>query len=221
MGYDVRLGYRGLPIYLQFKLSDWLSRGRAKYLRYYRRPYYRIPIASRRRSNQHNLLKDLADAGEEHIYYVAPLFHRLEEFNDAYVANQMTQRSNWFPLHGLPRLVDDEEHDVTFNDSSSFNWHTLEGEHYLEGKRIDLDVSAGRLLATVQGDFERGDLRRIDSEFVRGLRAKLLSGLAEQGVLGLPRLPAEMPSLVDGLRDIRFLLTTFYSVAMVILRRAP
>ena len=110
---------------------------------------------------------------------------------------------------------------MTFTDSSSFNWHTLEGKGYLEGELINLDVSSDRLLGAVRDHFERDDLHRIDENFVRELRGELLSSFGAQGFRRLPRLPVDMPSVREGLRDIRLLLTTYYSVEMVILRRTP
>ena len=98
LGYDVKLSYPGYPIFLQFKLSDWLSRNPAKYFGYYDRPYYRIPITRRAHSRQHNLLKGLADGGEQHVYYVAPQFHTIEEFDDAYSSSSIMQKSRWMPL---------------------------------------------------------------------------------------------------------------------------
>lgn len=116
-------------------------------------------------------------------------------------------------------MHDDEEHHVTFIDSKSVNWHTLEGDNFLQGELINVDTSAGPLMADVRDRFERNDLREIDQDFVTELRGKLLSILGMDSVEGTPRLAPDMPSLVEGLRDIRYLLTAFFGVEMVILRR--
>ena len=44
VGYDLKLGFPGLPTYLQFKLSDRLTRRPAKYRDNYDEPYVRFDI---------------------------------------------------------------------------------------------------------------------------------------------------------------------------------
>lgn len=214
LGYDLRLQYPGFPIYLQFKLSDWLSRPTAREWAWHQEPYYRVPITPRMRSDQHNLLKGLVDAGEDAVYYVAPLFHTLDDFNAAYAGDQIVSRSAWFRLQDLPRLSDDEEHCITLTRSSGFVWHTSGGE------RFPHDVSGSSVLTTIRSHFEADALRPIDEEFFQVLRAKLISVLTQNNISGLPIRSIDHPSISDALRDIRFLLTTYYCMEMLILRKA-
>ena len=94
IGYDVKLGFLGFPIYLQFKLSDYLTRRPAKYWENYYEPYFRLDITPLTISQQHNLLKDLADSGEE-VFYVSPVFWKATQFNDAFRDNHVAARSIW------------------------------------------------------------------------------------------------------------------------------
>jgi hypothetical protein len=76
-GYDVKIPLAGIPIFLQFKLSDYLKK---KSAREYQTgllgvPYYRMHLRPLRHSDQHNLLLDLEAAGEA-VFYIAPEFHR-------------------------------------------------------------------------------------------------------------------------------------------------
>src|SRR3989337_2361193 len=79
LGWDVKLPIRGIPYFIQFKLAEALTRSSAAEWRYYGQPYYRIYLHKARRSNQHNLLKNLANKSL-HVYYVAPRFYRIGEF---------------------------------------------------------------------------------------------------------------------------------------------
>jgi hypothetical protein len=45
-------------------------------------------IRPARHSEQHEMLLDLENDGNE-VYYSAPAFHKPEEFNDAYLNNQV------------------------------------------------------------------------------------------------------------------------------------
>ena len=88
LGYDVNLEYSGHTLFLQFKLSDYLVRSNALYWDYYKDPYFRIEVTPNRISEQHNLLRQLADEGED-VFYVAPLFNTVMEFDQAFRRNQV------------------------------------------------------------------------------------------------------------------------------------
>ena len=81
-GFDVRLDLPGLPLFLQFKLSDCMVRDTAQEAgeNILRAPFYRMHLRPRNRSRQHQLLLDLEATGNA-VYYIAPAFHREEEFN--------------------------------------------------------------------------------------------------------------------------------------------
>lgn len=77
LGYDVKLDRPGLPLFLQFKLSDRMVRNNAKEIRDGVFPrnsfFYRMHLRCGQSSTQHHLLLNLEDQGEE-VYYVAPAF---------------------------------------------------------------------------------------------------------------------------------------------------
>ena len=215
VGYDVKLGLPGIPIYIQFKLSDYLTRRPAKYWDAYHRPYFRFHITPLTISQQHNLLKDLADS-EEDVFYVSPLFWKTTQFNEAFRDNQVAARSMWLPLRQLPLLRDYEPHHVTFTGPVDPSWHT--DERNLEGERVDGEFSWQLRYETLVGRFERGELRQVSDDYgneLRQLLSDIVSRRAAESTGGMDR---QVPS-ADVWRDVDYLLTTCFGVEMVILRR--
>ena len=217
VGYDAKINYPGLPLFLQFKLSDYLTRRPAKYWDYYHKPYYRFDITPRRRSRQHNLLKRLYDKGN-YVFYVAPLFSEISEFDRAFTQNKVADRSIWLPLERLPRLTDDDPHHVTFTGSSSPSWHT---EHWnLEGTLVEGEFSWEQVYDDIVGRFERHDLREISRNYLYELREVLFDILNRRIPEGTRASNLQVDDLDVVLGEIGYLLTTYFGVEMVVLRPA-
>ena len=217
IGYDVKLGFLGFPIYLQFKLSDYLTRRPAKYWENYYEPYFRFDITPLTISQQHNLLKDLADSGEE-VFYVSPVFWKATQFNDAFRDNHVAARSMWLPLGQLPYLTDDEPHHVTYTGPADPSWHT--DQWNLEGKRVEGEFSWQGRYENIVGRFERGELRQVSEDYLYELR-NLLSGIVSKRAAASSDGMGRQVSTGNVLGDIDYLLTTCFGVEMVVLRPIP
>lgn len=114
-GYDAQLNRPGLPLFLQFKLSDCMMRGNCMEVRdgVLPTPCYRLHLRPKRFSEQHELLLDLEGRGHE-VYYSAPAFHEPEELNDAYLTRSVKARSIWLRPSAIGPLPDDRDHHVSF-----------------------------------------------------------------------------------------------------------
>jgi hypothetical protein len=119
-GYDVRLNRPGVPLFLQFKLSDRMkSRGCREHGHgTLTIPCYRMSLRPSRHSDQHALLLELEGKGNE-VYYSAPAFHEPQELDAAYLNAQVRQRSMWIRPHAIGPLPDDKDHHVSFNQPGS------------------------------------------------------------------------------------------------------
>ena len=213
LGYDVRLDYPSLPLFLQFKLSDYLTRRPAKYWDHYHRPYFRFDITPLTISRQHNLLKDLANMGEE-VFYVAPLFWQSTEFNRAFRDNQIAGRSIWLPVGKLPQLSDYDPHHITFTGAKDPSWHTEQWN--LEGTRVEGDFSWERTYESIAGRFERSELRRVTRDYLFELR-QMLTSILNVNVDGNSRILGPQADINDVVRETGYLLTTYFGLEMVIL----
>jgi len=90
VGYDVQLQRRGIPLFLQFKLSECIVRSTAVEFKHQlpvSLPFYRMLLRLARHSDQHELLCDLEATGAK-VRYVAPMFHTTDQFNQAYLARE-------------------------------------------------------------------------------------------------------------------------------------
>lgn len=79
-GFDVKIPYRHLSIFLQFKVPQVMSRASRKKPQGYRTPYYRIDLRTKK-PNQHKLLMELEAKGNL-VFYAAPTFHRNRELRE-------------------------------------------------------------------------------------------------------------------------------------------
>src|SRR6266852_4354908 len=114
-GWDARLPLNGTDFYYQFKLSDYLSRGNATYIRdaTYNSPYYRFWLHRRNDNQQHRRLRQHCVANPN-TYYAAPQFNSIEEFNTRFLARQITANCRIIPLTLCDDITDGEHHCITF-----------------------------------------------------------------------------------------------------------
>jgi hypothetical protein len=117
-GYDVNLTIDGMPFFLQFKKSDYLSRSNAKYYSSFNGSYYRFHLHALRHSQQHNLLLHLERSGNP-VFYVAPRFHRNIELHDNYFSSNVASSSIWVAPTEIGNFPDDDEHEICFNRSAN------------------------------------------------------------------------------------------------------
>src|SRR5215470_18892121 len=114
-GWDAHLPLNGTDFYYQFKLSDYLSRPYANYIKdgTYPDAYYRLALHKKDNNRQHQRLRLLAQTNP-HTYYVAPEFNSIETFNSAFLQHQITQQSRLIPINECENIDDGKQHYITF-----------------------------------------------------------------------------------------------------------
>jgi hypothetical protein len=117
-GYDVRLNF-GTFVFLQFKLSEFMYGRRARYRTLIGLPYYKFWITPRWQSQQHRMLVDLGNAGQQ-VYYAAPIFHLQTDFNTEFQGNTVVNRSAFINPVEIGYLADDDEHCIVFNNTEAY-----------------------------------------------------------------------------------------------------
>ena len=113
LGYDLRLDIQGCPVFLQFKLSDYLTKANAREWNHYYSPYYRFKIYPTSKSNQHNALVTLSLA-ETYVFYCSPRFYKETDYNQFHFSNQICNNSKMTPCNLLPFISGSQEHYVTY-----------------------------------------------------------------------------------------------------------
>jgi hypothetical protein len=117
-GYDVRINF-GTFLFLQFKLSEFMYGGRARYRSLIGLPYYKFLLTPRWKSQQHRMLVDLGNTSQQ-VYYAAPIFHLQTNFNDEFQGNTVVNRSAFINPAEIGYLADDEAHCVVFNSAEAY-----------------------------------------------------------------------------------------------------
>lgn len=112
-GWDLKLNYQGHAKFFQFKLSEYMLGNRAKHREQYGSPHYRFGVTPETRSDQHNMLRDLAKKYTD-VHYVAPKFHTQQDFDDLFLGGVITDHSIWVPIKDLPSVVGNARHHLTF-----------------------------------------------------------------------------------------------------------
>jgi len=119
-GYDVKLEAPGLPLFLQFKRSERLTRETAREIRAgvpLSLPFHRIALTARRDSDQHDMLIEL-DQPPNLVFYAAPMFHLKEEFDEAFLDGEVRARSFFVSPAAIGRFADDRAHHLSFDGST-------------------------------------------------------------------------------------------------------
>lgn len=135
-GYDVRIDIGGLPLFLQFKLSDCMVRNTAEEVSQglFTPPFYRMHLRPTRHSNQHKLLLDLEALGGNIVAYAAPMFHTTMELNTAYLRRQVLLQSIFILPGAIGSLPDNRDHHISFKDN-----HTT----YRFSEPVEIEVLMG------------------------------------------------------------------------------
>ena len=224
LGFDVRLDYPGRAIFRQFKLSDKLVRPDARFWTCHGESYYLIDITPLTRSFQHNLLKklderlanELGDYRKEDICYAAPLFYKIDQFNDAYIAQEILERSISIPVKDLRYLCDNDSHYVTFTDASDFFWHTTP-----EGELRNGDFLAAHVYERIRSRFNQEIPQTTIAEYVMMIRGILVEVLSDSGYAGIPTPILQVHDTgdvnVQTIWEVRHLLTTYFGLEMILL----
>ena len=119
-GWDAHLPTHGTDYYYQFKLSDYLSRRNATYIKdsTYTAAYFRIAFHRRDGNRQHRRLKAHA-ATHPFTYYVAPEFTGLTEFNSSFISERITENSRIIPIADCDDVYDGDQHYITYQTGNS------------------------------------------------------------------------------------------------------
>lgn len=115
-GFDVKINLIGKrPIFLQFKLSDYLEGSNSKEYKsgLLELPYYRMHIRPTRHSQQHNLLMDLESSGYS-VFYITPEFHQTDELNINYLNRLVVANSAAYSPLNIGVMPNDDSHYIVF-----------------------------------------------------------------------------------------------------------
>lgn len=122
-GFDVKIEFMGFPLFLQFKLSEYMTRSSAEQWWMYNSNYYRMRLMPLRYSQQHSLLLNWETCGNL-VYYAAPAFHLSDEMNKNFLNSTIVENSMFFLPSEIGPLPDGNDHCITFipKENHGFLW---------------------------------------------------------------------------------------------------
>ena len=227
IGYDMSMPIHGVPMFFQYKISEFLKGSSAKYWSSHQRPHFRFEVTSPKTSPQHNLLKDLADSGKE-VFYVAPSLYESQYFNAAYHQNRICSSSVCVPVGKLRRLGTDQYLHITFTDCGNVRWHLRQTSQ----PTVVKDGMISRSCCCWSGlreRIEQGNTETIDVAHLYELRTLLHNILSENGVIAAQPVNPPDDTLANArddnpreiAREIGNLLSTFFGLEMVVPHQTP
>ena len=173
-GYDLQLPIQGRALFLQFKLSDCMINANAREWSFWKKQYYRMYLYSDSKSMQHQLLINLEKLDND-VFYAAPIFHKLEEMNDAYLQKKIFESTVFISPSEIGSLPDSRNHYIVFvpNDSSAY---------FCSKEPIKIMVNIGKRFVEECMYASKVRNSRIDAKYFRDLLKKLVYILSKAEV---------------------------------------
>jgi hypothetical protein len=170
----------GLPLFFQYKLPETMTRNNAAEISTHHLPnlavpFFRMPLMRRDLSRQHQNLMDLEQKFPGTVLYASPSMHNLSQFNLAYKAGRVHERSVFFSPTDIGPLPDVKEHTVAYQHNPPVAYFCSEPR---EIKAINYETLAG----SAQELFHRPQYRTLESssrelrEMVRTLVSPQMRG---------------------------------------------
>jgi hypothetical protein len=209
-GWDVKLNRPAAPLFLQFKLSEYMSSRACREHRSRRlqAPCYRMHLRPKRHSDQHALLLALEEKGYE-VYYSAPAFHQPRELDDAFANKQVRSRSVWVRPAAIGPLPDDKDHHVSFQ-------HPGRCFFFSEPRQLEASSDYESVSTTIQSRLAQDRERLSDPEFLETVASDLSAAIAECAQYGDRYRPAMLADRRPGhsVRRASYLAATFLDCQM-------
>lgn len=218
-GYDVKIPLVGTPIFLQFKLSDWMKRKTAK--EYKNRlmplPYYRMHLRPTRHSDQHNLLMQLEAAGET-VLYIAPEFHLPSELNAYYLSKTVIQNSAAFSPAAIGVLPTDGSHHVAFARGVQYAYRCSESpKKFAKTSLLDGLLAAAQARGAKPRRLGGKGLQRIAERMLESLQItekRLEKVQRSVDIPGVRRIVMERPPV----EAVGYMARTFFDAELVVIK---
>jgi hypothetical protein len=118
-GYDVKLPFVPIPLFLQFKIPYVLRRSSKWRPKPYWLPYYRIALRTSA-PDQHDLLLKL-EKKEPLVFYAMPLFHEVADLDLHFVSSAVHANSAFVPPSRIGKL-DSASHHLSYQSGAAAYW---------------------------------------------------------------------------------------------------
>jgi hypothetical protein len=185
LGYDVRINLPGVPLFFQYKLPEIMKRSTAAEIADYHLPdfsvpFFRMHLMRRSLSAQHHKLIELEQAYPGRVLYASPCLQDISQFNTAYNAARVHERSAFFSPNEIGLLSDNKDHSVAYRDGSLDAYFCSEPRKIAATSYADLTMKArslfeGGLSSSLESAAAqlRGSIRQFVSPQMRSAEAEI------------------------------------------------
>lgn len=208
-GFDVNLDVPGMPLFIQFKVSEHMERASAKEWEHFGQQYYRFKLHARRHSDQHQMLLDLEAHGNL-VYYAAPTFHFAEDLNEAFRDRAVFDRTIFVRPMDLGPLPTNDEHCVAFLPGD----HT--GQMFSEPRTIRIAAEGKGFREDLQRQRERSKRRRINRESLESLASEMEEIAGSRLQFRQERRAARTAVDMSPLERVAYLARTYFDAEMFV-----
>ena len=129
LGYDLKLKFKTITLFFQYKLPELMVRSTAVEISKYRlharglpRPFFRMSLTRNDVSEQHELLVKLDNRCPDCVFYVVPFLKSEDELNEAYMNVEVHKRALLFSPRDIGPLPDSKQHTVAFHNNPRCAW---------------------------------------------------------------------------------------------------
>lgn len=118
-GYDVKIPLCPVPLFLQLKIPQIVTRGSYLMPSEFFAPYYRMHLRTTPK-NQHNMLCELESEGND-VLYATSAFDTEADLNKHYTARKVVDHSAFFSPLDIG-WMDDDKHHVAYDTHHDYGW---------------------------------------------------------------------------------------------------
>jgi len=112
-GFDVAIGSLYAPVFLQYKVADYMIRKSARNWKEFSSSFFRFSVYPATKSPQHNRLKSLSTVFP-FVYYCSSAFVDYDQFDSFHTHGQIVDNSVFINLCTIPKNSGNAEHDIIF-----------------------------------------------------------------------------------------------------------
>jgi hypothetical protein len=146
-GYDILFNTTVAPIYLQYKVAEFMQTRKANHWHIFNDKYYKFDIYHPSKSPQHNLLKELSKTND-HVYYCSSAIFKYDDFTRYHLSKQIYRNSVFINFNQLPIITD--KHTIIFNKSRTKGYFCSEPKEILLSNKVleESDILLHKLAET-------------------------------------------------------------------------
>jgi hypothetical protein len=170
--YKIQAKRAVLPLFVQYKLGEYIIGTAASLKGYWGTPYFRFLLHPKNKIQRHELLYRLQ--GMDHlVYYATPEFHSMSGLFEALMNTTVLANSTFWPPQAIGALKNAERYTIAYKRDTSY------GVLRPGNIKIDGALKGEALLGVIKARFDTNQLGTFDEHHLLRLGDKMLENYRE------------------------------------------